>query len=96
MVLLLALFSVVLVGAAILYRSFSTPAPLYPLIKVRQIETILAKYFPYYQQLPLVQKKTFLKRVMHFMQQKQFVARGFQPVTLEMKAMVAASAVQLT
>ncbi len=33
---------------------------------------------------------------MNFIQQKHFVARGFQPVTLEMKAMIAASAVQLT
>ena len=92
----LAIFLVLLIGFAIFYRSIPTPQPLYPLVKVREIERILAKYFPYYQQLPLPQKKVFMKRVMQFIQQKQFIARGFNLVTLEMKAMIAASAVQLT
>ena len=92
----LAIFLVLLIGFAVFYRSIPTPKPLYPLVKVREIENILAKYFPYYQQLLLPQKKEFLKRVMQFMQQKQFIARGFQPVTLEMRVMIAASAVQLT
>ncbi|MEM9829618.1 MAG: zinc-dependent peptidase [Bacteroidota bacterium] len=92
----LMIFLVLLIGFAIFYRSIPTPKPLYPLVKVREIEAILAKYFPYYQELPLPKKKEFLSRVMHFMQQKQFIARGFQPITLEMKAMIAASAVQLT
>ncbi len=92
----LAIFLVLLIGFAVFYRSIPTPKPLYPLVKVREIENILAKYFPYYQQLLLPQKKEFLKRVMQFMQQKQFIPRGFKPVTLEMQAMIAASAVQLT
>jgi len=92
----LALFLITLIGVAAFYRSIPTPQPLYPIVKVREIEGILAKYFPYYQQLPLPQKKAFMKRVMHFIQQKQFVPRGFRPVTLEMKAMISASAVQLT
>ncbi|MGD1889764.1 MAG: zinc-dependent peptidase [Cyclobacteriaceae bacterium] len=96
MTFLLALFLVLLIGVTVFYRSIPTPQPLYPLVKVREIEGILARYFPYYQQLPMSQKKIFMKRVMHFIQQKQFIPRGFKPVTLEMKAMISASAVQLT
>lgn len=92
----LAILLVLLIGFAIFYRSIPTPQPLYPLVKVQGIERILAKYFSYYQQLPLSQKKEFLKRVMQFIQQKQFIGRGFKSVTLEMKAMITASAVQLT
>ena len=96
MTFLLALFLVLLIGVTVFYRSIPTPQPLYPLVKVREIEGILARYFSYYQQLPMSQKKIFMKRVMHFIQQKQFIPRGFKPVTLEMKVMISASAVQLT
>jgi len=56
----------------------------------------LEKYFLYYKNLPSRDKSKFEKRVQHFINIKQFHARGFEEVSDEMKALVAASAVQLT
>lgn len=56
----------------------------------------LENYFLYYKNLPSRQKSKFEKRVQHFINIKQFHARGFQKVTDEMKALIAASAVQIT
>ncbi|MEQ9439602.1 MAG: zinc-dependent peptidase [Cyclobacteriaceae bacterium] len=96
MAFLLILFLVLLVAVGVFYRNIPTPRPLYSMVHVREVQTILTKYFPYYQQLSPARQKTFLQRVMHFIHQKQFIARGFRPVTMEMKAMIGASAVQLT
>nr|WKN38793.1 zinc-dependent peptidase [Tunicatimonas sp. TK19036] len=96
MAFLFALFFILLVSVGIFYRNIPTPPPLYPLVRVQEVQAILAKYFTYYQRLPPAQQKIFLRRVIHFIQQKQFIPRGFRPVTMEMKAMISASAVQLT
>lgn len=56
----------------------------------------LEKYFAYYNSLPQKQKKIFEHRVQLFIDLKHFVPRGFGEVMDEMKAIIAASAVQLT
>jgi len=50
----------------------------------------------YYQMLPAKEKKKFEKRVQHFINLKQFIGRGFDQVTDDMKALIAGAAVQLT
>ncbi len=56
----------------------------------------LRKYHKYYQQLNPSDKTIFEKRVQKFINQKQFIARGMDRVTDEMKALIAGSAIQLT
>lgn len=96
MTFLFFLFLVMLVAVVAFYRNIPMPSPLYSAVHLREVQNILAKYFPYYQRLSMPQKKVFMKRVMHFIQQKQFIPREFELVTLEMKVMISASAVQLT
>jgi len=55
----------------------------------------LEKYFRYYQALNPEQKKLFEKRVQKFINLKTFIPRGMPEVTNEMKALIAASAIQL-
>ena len=50
----------------------------------------------YYQLLSPDERKIFEKRVQKFISQKQFIARGFDRVTDEMKALIAGTAIQLT
>lgn len=55
------------------------------------------KSFSYYQQLNAKDKILFEKRMQKFIDKKKFVPRGeLQVVTSEMKALIAASAIQLT
>ena len=56
----------------------------------------LEKYLRFYQQLNSSDKAIFEKRVQKFINQKQFIARGFDRVTDEMKAVIAGTAIQLT
>lgn len=57
---------------------------------------ILHKYFDYYQNLNSKQKVRFEKKVHQFMRLKQFIPRGIESVSLEMKTLISACAVQLT
>ena len=56
----------------------------------------LRKYHSYYQRLNPSEKTIFEKRVQKFINQKQFIARGMDRVTDEMKALIAGAAIQLT
>lgn len=55
----------------------------------------LQKYFKYYQRLHPLDKKLFEKRVQKFITLKKFIPRDIDQVTDEMKALIAASAIQL-
>lgn len=57
---------------------------------------VLEKHAFYYQQLTQENKLKFEKRVYQFIKTKTFIPRKFEKVTLEMKTLIAASAVQLT
>jgi len=59
-------------------------------------KTVLNKYFDYYKKLSPSNKKSFERKVQYFITAKTFVARIIPEVTDEMKALIAASAVQLT
>lgn len=50
----------------------------------------------YYQRLPAESKKRFEKKVRYFISNKRFIPRNITEVTDEMKALISASAVQLT
>jgi Mlc titration factor MtfA (ptsG expression regulator) len=54
------------------------------------------KYLSFYRRLTPKEKKTFEKRVQKFINQKQFIARGMDRITDEMKALIAGAAIQLT
>jgi Mlc titration factor MtfA (ptsG expression regulator) len=56
----------------------------------------IQKYLTYYRQLSPSEKVVFEKRVHKFINQKQFIARGMERITDEMKALIAGAAVQLT
>ena len=57
----------------------------------------LQQNFSYYRRLPDHHKKFFEKRVQKFMDMKEFVPRGeLAQVTIEMKTLIAASAIQIT
>lgn len=56
----------------------------------------IQKYLKYYQQLSAADKRIFEKRVQKFINQKQFIARGMETITDEMKALIAGTAIQLT
>ncbi len=56
----------------------------------------IEKYLPYYRKLSLPDKVIFEKRVQKFINQKQFIPRGMDRVTDEMKALIAGVAIQLT
>lgn len=60
------------------------------------VRNILKRYFAYYNLLSASGKVHFEQRVIHFIQEKKFIPRGFRKVTVEMKVLIAASAVQLT
>src|SRR5690606_20823431 len=57
---------------------------------------ILEKHALYYQRLSPENKCKFVERVYIFIRSKTFIPRRFKKVTLEMKTLIAASAVQLT
>lgn len=57
---------------------------------------ILVNYFPYYSRLENSQKNVFEQKLLYFILSKKFIPRQFKQVTLEMKVMIGACAVQLT
>lgn len=57
---------------------------------------ILQKNCLYYQQLTAVQKSIFERKVQRFIMLKKFVPRQLSHVTVEMKVLISAAAVQLT
>lgn len=56
----------------------------------------IEKYNAYYQGLNAENRMIFEKRVQKFINQKQFIARGMDHITDEMKALIAGAAIQLT
>jgi hypothetical protein len=56
----------------------------------------LQQYFPYYQGLNEKEKRDFERRVQYFIDVKEFYPRNMEAVTDEMKALISASAIQLT
>lgn len=58
--------------------------------------TYLQAYNGYYQRLPIESKSRFEKKVRYFISTKRFIPREIEEVTDEMKALIAASSVQLT
>ncbi|MEQ9426713.1 MAG: zinc-dependent peptidase [Cyclobacteriaceae bacterium] len=56
----------------------------------------LNRYFEYYIGLSAQNKAIFERRVHRFMRMKEFVPRGVDRVTLEMKTLISACAIQLT
>jgi MtfA peptidase len=74
--------------------AFRVPIEFLPIRK--KYKKILEDHFPYYQKLKDKDKIRFEKRVQYFITTKKFIPRNFQKVTAEMKALIAASAVQLT
>lgn len=77
---------------------FGEPAVKYVLIKPikPQYKKALEAYFPYYNQLHSKHKLIFEKRVQLFVDLKKFIPRDFDNVPDEIKAIIAASAIQLT
>ena len=61
----------------------------------QQVRAVLTEHFAYYQQLSPDQQQAFERRVIRFVRQKDFIGRGLE-VTLAMRVLVAAAAVQLT
>ena len=57
---------------------------------------VLQKSCLYYQQLPSAKKITFERKVQRFIMLKRFVPRQLTHVTVEMKVLISAAAVQLT
>ena len=67
------------------------------LLKIRPAyKEALSRHFDYYKKLPARDKVIFERRVQFFINLKQFIPRGIPEVTSEMKALIAASAIQLT
>ena len=62
----------------------------------QQYKTPIVKYNRFYQKLPRESQSKFEQKVNHFILSKEFIPRNLDEVTDEMKALVAASAVQLT
>lgn len=67
-----------------------------PTFGTSKVKGYLEKYFPFYQALPPKSKKIFEKRVAYFISCKEFVPRKMSEVSWEMKALISASAIQLT
>lgn len=104
--LLIGLIVVALLGSAIYLRDrFKTllssrlhlrdGAPFWGRIR-SEYRAVLQAHFPYYQLLGPADRNRFEQRVQRFIDHKQFIARSVPVVTAEMKALVAACAVQLT
>ncbi len=98
-------FVVVMVGMTyLLFGNFflkvSGSGKRLPTIRFRPIDLKykepLAEHFLYYQNLSEENKKRFETRVQAFIDGNEFIARGYTHITDEMKALIAASAIQLT
>jgi len=66
-----------------------------PLFK-KDCHEILIKKFPYYVNLSELNKEHFLKRLVIFIQSKKMVPCEMPEVTLEMRVLISATAIQLT
>ena len=75
------------VVAPVKSRIFPTPP---------EFKEILQRYFAHYRYLSEENKRIFEQRVTTFIYSKEFIARGYEGVSNEMRVLVAASAVQLT
>jgi Mlc titration factor MtfA (ptsG expression regulator) len=106
---LLALIFALAILGGILYNIFSIVRSVFLWVFGDYINTYLLiadidplykapikKYMPYYRLLDPLQKRTFEKRVQKFINQKEFVPRGMDRITYEMKALIAGTAIQLT
>jgi len=96
-VLILILF----VGFILAASNASTIDDLYFGYKARKplpitLKQPLIKYSGYYNKLPFESKKIFERKMQYFLQSKEFIPRNLSSVTDEMKALIAAAAVQLT
>ncbi len=69
---------------------------LFSKIDVKDAESILENKFQYFQNLNDLEKKRFLKRTVHFLINKEFVASGGMLLTEEVVVLISACAVQLT
>ncbi len=56
----------------------------------------LEKYSAYYLKLSATNKQIFQKRVVYFINHKQFIPRGYTHINSEMQVLIASAAVQLT
>ena len=69
---------------------------LYPKKHLPEYHDILIQKFPYYKSLSEENRQKFLIRLHHFMLRKKFIPVDIPEVTLEMKTLISASAIQLT
>ena len=83
------------VGLIILYQNRRWWKRWYVRVDQQQVRATLANHFAYYQQLSPERQQAFERRVIRLVRQKDFIGRGM-PVTLSMKTLIAAAAVQLT
>mgnify|MGYP002277178623 CR=1 FL=1 len=98
LVVLMILINISSIALDLFRYFFGEPAAKYVLIKPIKPEykKALEEYFPYYNGLHPTHKKVFEKRVQLFIDLKKFIPRDFDVVLDEVKAIVAASAIQLT
>ncbi|MEN7550258.1 zinc-dependent peptidase [Rapidithrix thailandica] len=92
-------FILILVSTISLYLFYQNSSKFIhnPFIRLKEnYKTALIEHFLYYKRLPSKKQQLFERRVQYFISSKQFFPRGFPQVTDEMKALIAASAVQLT
>lgn len=59
-------------------------------------KSAILKYNSFYQKLPLESKKKFERKLLYFIESKDFIARSLQEVTDEQIALISSAAVQLT
>jgi Mlc titration factor MtfA (ptsG expression regulator) len=89
-------------GAILSFLRFSTKTVIEPVSYLRvqfrptSYEVILLNNFPFYRNLSQNEKMRFVGRLKKFIKRKEFIGRQDLVVTEEMKALVSASAIQLT
>ena len=91
----LVLWSILIILAVIIpaildrKREYVLPFP-------KKYREILKKYFTYYIALTPKERVQFERRVMQFMRMKKFIPRQMKEVSIEMKILISACAIQLT
>ena len=83
------------VGLIVIYKNRRWWNRWYVRVDQQQVRSTLARNFAYYQQLSPDRQRIFEQRVVRLVRQKDFIGRGLS-VTLAMKTLIAAAAVQLT
>ncbi len=91
----------IIITVIILAHKFYGSNGLLPKIKAKkllplQYKTPISKHSNFYQHLPPKSKAKFEQKVNYFLLTKEFIPRDLEEVTSEMKALIAATAVQLT